>query len=231
MNLFDFTVKGQGGAEVSLEAYRGKVLLVVNTATKCGLTPQYTALQELYDKYRDSGFEVLDFPCNQFKEQAPESDEEIQSFCTLNYQTTFPRFAKIDVNGAAADPLFVWLKQQAPKDKGNLATKAFEGMVKAFTPGAAEGDIKWNFGKFLISRDGGVAGRYSPAYTPDKLAKDIEAAGVTIMQEGWFEAISITNASHIKIRGLKLMHKRPPFTTGEIVTSTPESTASSTPAV
>jgi glutathione peroxidase len=175
MNLYDFTVTTNTGEAKSLADYKGKVLLIVNTATRCGLTPQYTALEALYARYQPQGLEILDFPCNQFKEQAPESDAEIQQFCTLNYHTNFPRFAKIDVNGANAAPLYVWLKQQAPKDKGNLKTKAFEAVVKPLTRGSAPEDIKWNFGKFLIGRDGQVAERFSPAYEPEKLAEAIEA--------------------------------------------------------
>jgi glutathione peroxidase len=174
MTIYDFTVKNAEGSDVALSAYAGKVLLVVNTATRCGLTPQYKALQELYEKFGAQGLEILDFPCNQFREQAPESDSEIGTFCSMNYGTTFPRFKKIDVNGEKADPLFVWLKQQKPKDKGNLKTKAFETMVKPMTKGNAPEDIKWNFGKFLIDRDGTVIERYSPALTPDALVKDIE---------------------------------------------------------
>jgi glutathione peroxidase len=167
-------VKDAKGGDVSLSEYKGKVLLIVNTATRCGLTPQYKALQELYEKYNAQGLEILDFPCNQFREQAPESDSEIGEFCSLNYGTTFPRFKKINVNGENAEPLFAWLKQQKPKDKGNLKTKAFEAMVKPMTKGNAPEDIKWNFGKFLIARDGAVVERYSPALEPDALARDIE---------------------------------------------------------
>jgi glutathione peroxidase len=174
MTIYDFQVKSRAGEMESLEQYKGKVLLIVNTATKCGLTPQYKGLEELYDQYAAQGLEILDFPCNQFKEQAPGSDEEIHEFCTLNYGTKFPRFAKVDVNGTGADPLFVWLKQQKPKDKGNLKTKAFETMVKPLTKGNAPEDVKWNFGKFLIDRNGNVVERYSPALTPDTLVKDIE---------------------------------------------------------
>lgn len=116
-NIYDFTMKNKQGEAVSLKEYAGKVLLVVNTATKCGLTPQYTALQKLYDKYKDQGFEILDFPCNQFLNQAPENDAEISSFCTLNYGTTFPRFAKIDVNGENA-PLYMYgSRNKLPKTK------------------------------------------------------------------------------------------------------------------
>ncbi|EQC75074.1 Glutathione peroxidase [Streptococcus sp. HSISS3] len=111
-SLYDFTVSDQADQPVSLKDYKGKVVLIVNTATGCGLTPQYQGLQELYDKYKDQGFEILDFPCNQFMGQAPGSAEEINSFCTLNYQTTFPRFAKIKVNGKEAEPLFEWLKKK-----------------------------------------------------------------------------------------------------------------------
>lgn len=173
MNIYDFTVKDNTGKEVSLSQYKGKVLLVVNTATRCGLTPQYEAMEELYQKFQGQGFEILDFPCNQFMNQAPESDEKITEFCTLNYHTTFPRFAKIDVNGKQASPLFTWLKEQAPKDKGDESTKSFEVMTKALKPFSKAEDIKWNFGKFLIDRDGNVKGRYSPAYKPEKLEEVI----------------------------------------------------------
>lgn len=174
MKVYDFEVKNGKGEETALSQYEGKVLLIVNTATKCGLTPQYEALEALYQKYRDRGFEILDFPSNQFMNQAPGTDEEISGFCTLNYGTTFPRFAKIDVNGKDADPLFVWLKEQTPEDKGDKKTAAFEKTVKLFTLKNKPGDIKWNFGKFLIDRSGNVAGRFSPAYTPDKLEQEIE---------------------------------------------------------
>lgn len=175
MNIYDFTVKDNKGEEVSLSRYQGKVLLIVNTATKCGLTPQYETLETLYKTYGDKGFEILDFPCNQFLHQAPGSDEEIASFCTLNYGTTFPRFSKIDVNGKDAHPLYVWLKETAPEDKGDEDTRSFEKKVKALTLFNKASDIKWNFGKFLIGKDGNVIARYSPAYKPEQLAADIEA--------------------------------------------------------
>lgn len=175
MNVYDFTVKDGQGQEVSLGQYEGKVLLIVNTATKCGLTPQYDALEALYKKYHDRGFEVLDFPSNQFMKQAPGTDEEISEFCTLNYGTTFPRFAKLDVNGKDTAPLFAWLKQQAPEDKGDEKSESFDKKIKLLKPFAKPGDVKWNFGKFLVDKAGGVAGRYSPNYTPDKLEQDIEA--------------------------------------------------------
>lgn len=175
MNVYDFTLQDIQGHDVSLKEYEGKVLLIVNTATKCGLTKQYDALEELYQKYRDQGFEVLDFPCNQFLKQTPGTDAEIESFCTMNFNTTFPRFSKIDVNGKDAHPLFTWLKEQAPEDEGNEAAKSFEKKIKLLKPMAKSGDIKWNFGKFLINRQGEVVGRYSPALTPEKLEDLIEA--------------------------------------------------------
>lgn len=153
MNIYDFTVKDNKGNDVSLSEYKGQVLLIVNTATGCGFTPQYEGLEKLYKKYHDKGFEVLDFPCNQFMNQAPGTDEEISNFCTLKYDTTFPRFKKIDVNGENASPLWKWLKEQ----KGGLMGSA----------------IKWNFTKFLIDREGKVVGRYAPVTSPDKIEKDI----------------------------------------------------------
>ena len=118
-SIYDFLVLNQDNQETPLDAYRGKVLLIVNTATGCGLTPQYQGLQELYDRYQEQGFEILDFPCNQFMGQAPGNAEEINNFCSLNYQTTFPRFAKIKVNGKEAEPLYVWLKEQKSGPLGN----------------------------------------------------------------------------------------------------------------
>lgn len=174
MNVYDFTVKNNKGESVSLSRYKGKVLLIVNTATKCGLTPQYEALEALYQQFKSEGLEILDFPCNQFMNQAPGTDDKIEEFCSLNYHTTFPRFSKIDVNGKGADPLFIWLKKQASEDSGDENTKAFERINKALKPFADPSDIKWNFGKFLIDRNGNVAARYSPAYRPEKLGSDIK---------------------------------------------------------
>lgn len=152
-SLYDFTVSDQADQPVSLHDYKGKVVLIVNTATGCGLTPQYQGLQELYDKYKDQGFEILDFPCNQFMGQAPGSAEEINTFCTLNYQTTFPRFAKIKVNGKEAEPLFDWLKKEK---SGPLGAR-----------------IEWNFAKFLINREGKVVERFSSKTDPLKLEEAI----------------------------------------------------------
>jgi glutathione peroxidase len=165
MSIYHFSAKDNRGNEVSLEQFKGKVLLVVNTATHCGLTPQYEALEALYKKCAARGFEVLDFPCNQFMQQAPGTDEEINAFCVTQFNTTFPRFSKIEVNGAGAHPLYVWLKEQAHGDKDDAEAAKLNG----------PGDIKWNFGKFLIDRNGNVAARYSPGYTPDKLVSEIEA--------------------------------------------------------
>ena len=153
MNIYDFKVRNAKGVEVPMTEYQGKVLLIVNTATGCGFTPQYEGLQNLYDKYKDKGLEILDFPCNQFGHQAPGTEEEIQEFCTLKYKTTFPLFAKIDVNGKNAAPLFTFLKNQ----KG----------------GFLGDDIKWNFTKFLVSRDGKVVERYAPVTKPEKIENDI----------------------------------------------------------
>ena len=140
--VYDFTVIDNQGNEVSLSQYRGKVLLIVNTATRCGHTPQYEELQQLYSVYKDKGFEILDFPCNQFAEQAPESDEEIQQFCTLNYHTEFPRFHKIDVNGENKIALYDYLEHANVDDP------------------AADVSIGWNFTKFLVGKDGKVIRRF-----------------------------------------------------------------------
>ena len=153
MNIYDFKVRDSKCVEVTMVTYKGKVLLIVNTATGCGFTPQYEGLQKLYDKYRDKGLEILDFPCNQFGNQAPGTEEEIHEFCTLNYGTTFPMFRKIDVNGKNADPLYKFLK----KEKG----------------GFLGDEIKWNFTKFLISRDGKVVERYAPVTKPEMIEADI----------------------------------------------------------
>lgn len=172
--IYDFSVKAQDGAEFSLAEYQGKVVLIVNTATKCGLTPQYEALEKIYKEYKDQGLEILDFPCNQFMKQAPGTAEEINEFCSLKYHTDFPRFAKVDVNGDDADPLFVWLKEEKPEDKGDAESEAFDKKVKLLKPFAKKGDIKWNFGKFLINRKGEVVERFSPGYVPEKMIGAIE---------------------------------------------------------
>lgn len=154
MSIYGITVQKQDGTDQSMQDFQGQVLLVVNTAPGCGLAPQYEELQELYDTYKDQGFVVLDFPCNQFLNQAPGSDEEINQTCSLNYGTTFPRFAKIAVNGAETSPLYRYLK----KEKSTLLG----------------GRIEWNFTKFLVDRQGRVVKRYLPTTSPLKLKEDIE---------------------------------------------------------
>jgi len=155
MSIYDFEVLDAKGNKVALSDYQGKVLLIVNTATGCGFTPQYNDLQALYEKYRDQGFEILDFPCNQFLGQAPGTNEEIVSFCQINYNVTFKTFAKVNVNGRNAEPLFKYLKEKAPGSLGSA--------------------IKWNFTKFLVSRDGEVAGRYAPTAEPLSFENQIKA--------------------------------------------------------
>ncbi len=154
-SVYDFEVTTIMGLPRSMGDYRGKLLLIVNTASECGFTPQYAGLQELYETYHDRGLEVLGFPCNQFGKQEPGSSEEIQHFCRVNYGVTFPMFDKINVNGANAHPLFRYLKNQAP---GALGTKA----------------IKWNFTKFLVGRDGHVVARFAPSVAPDEIGPEIE---------------------------------------------------------
>jgi len=155
MSIYDFVMKDADGNQVSLAEYKGKVLLIVNTATGCGFTPQYEGLEKLYQQYKDQGFEILDFPCNQFGNQAPGTEKEIVSFCQLNYNVTFKQFAKIEVNGANEAPLYTYLKKQ----KGGLLGSA----------------IKWNFTKFLVDREGNVVDRFGSVETPEKLEKSIKA--------------------------------------------------------
>lgn len=152
-NVYDFTVKKPNGQEQSLSDFEGKPLLIVNTASKCGLTPQFKGLQELYDAYHEQGLEILGFPCGQFNNQEYDNIEETTEFCQLNYGVSFPMFAKIDVNGVKADPLFTFLKEQ----KGGVLTK----------------DIKWNFTKFLVDRNGKVVKRYAPTTEPEKIKNDL----------------------------------------------------------
>ena len=173
MAVYDFTVKDNKGNDVSMSQYKGKVLLILNTATKCGLTPQYEKLEAIYKEYHDKGLEILDFPCNQFLGQAPGTDEEIDSFCRLTYSTTFPRFAKIDVNGKNAHPLFSYLKKQAAEIE-NEHSPEFIKKIKDLVHLDALDDIKWNFTKFLVDKEGKVVSRFSPTVTPDALKKDIE---------------------------------------------------------
>ena len=155
MSVYDFTVKMPGGQAEAMAAHAGKVLLVVNTASKCGFTPQYKGLEALYRKYKDQGLEILAFPCNQFGAQEPGDEAEIQNFCSLTYDVSFPLAAKVDVNGADEDPLWHYLKQQ---QAGLMGSRG----------------IKWNFTKFLVDRKGNVVARHGPQVKPEALAKDIE---------------------------------------------------------
>ena len=157
MNAYDFTAQTLEGQPAALGDYRGRVLLIVNTASKCGFTPQYAGLEGLWRKYQDRGLTILGFPCNQFGGQEPGNAEEIANFCSLTYEVTFPMMAKVEVNGAGADPLYAWLKHEK---KGLLGSEA----------------IKWNFTKFLIGRDGEVIGRFAPNAEPKSLESAIEAA-------------------------------------------------------
>jgi glutathione peroxidase len=172
--IYDFKVKNTEGAEVSLEDYKGKVLLIVNTATGCGFTPQYEGLQKVYDKYKGKGFEILDFPSNQFFEQAPGSNAEIANFCQFTYGTTFQTFGKIDVNGENADELYKFIKKEAPKA---VEDKTSEGLYERLSSkgfNTAGDDIKWNFTKFLVDKNGKVVERFAPTYEPEKIEEKIK---------------------------------------------------------
>ena len=174
-SIYDYTVKDDAGKDVSLSTYKGKVLLIVNTATKCGFTPQYKDLQALYEKYRTQGLEILDFPCNQFGSQAPGTIQEIHQFCTANFAIQFPQFDKIDVNGPNESPLYTYLKSQKGFGGFDLNDQTGSKLDKMFSKNdpdyAKNSNIKWNFTKFLVSRDGKVLKRYEPS---DKMA-NVEA--------------------------------------------------------
>ena len=154
MSIYDYRVKDMRGDMVDLHSYKGRVLLIVNTATGCGFTPQYEGLEKLYQKYRDQGLEILDFPCNEFGHQAPGTNDEIHTFCTTKYHVTFRQFGKIKVNGPEEEKLYTYLKAQQP---GVLGSR-----------------IKWNFTKFLVDRDGNVTDRYAPNVAPEKIEEDIQ---------------------------------------------------------
>ena len=178
MSIYDLAVKTRKGEDFALSGLRGKVLLIVNTATGCGFTPQYEALEKLYEVYHEKGLEVLDFPCNQFGHQAPGEDEEIHAFCTGKYKTQFDQFKKIDVNGENEDPLFTELKAQAPNDEpvsGFKAKAAMAAITKLSTSCKAPCDIRWNFTKFLVDREGQVVRRLSPIADPMELEESIRA--------------------------------------------------------
>ena len=175
MNLYDLKVKKRDGSDLELSSLKGKVIIIVNTATGCGFTPQYEALEYLYEKYHDKGLEVLDFPCNQFGHQAPGDDNEIHEFCTAKYKTQFDQLKKIDVNGENEDAVFTFLKKYNGEEKieGIKNKMAMKGVAKISTTCKKENDIKWNFTKFLIDKEGNVVGRYSPTFDPKHMEEDI----------------------------------------------------------
>lgn len=175
MNIYELKVKTREGGDFDLSKLKGKVSLVVNTATGCGFTPQYEAIEKLYEKYHDKGFEVLDFPCNQFGHQAPGSDDEIHEFCTAKYKTQFDQFAKIDVNGENESEVYKILKEQQPSEepkglKNKMAIKAVEKISKTYQK---KSDIVWNFTKFLVDKNGDAVKRYDPTFDPSEMEDDI----------------------------------------------------------
>ena len=176
MNIYDIKVLNRKGEEVEMSNFKGKVLLIVNTATGCGFTPQYKGLEELYEKYNEAGLEILDFPCNQFGNQAPGTDDDIHEFCTFKYKTSFDQFKKVDVNGENESELFKYLKVQISEEKveglkNKMAMKAIE---KISATAKNYGDIKWNFTKFLVDREGNVVGRFAPTTEPEKIELSIK---------------------------------------------------------
>jgi len=175
MGIYDLSVKTRSGEDFSLENVKGKVLLIVNTATGCGFTPQYEALEALYEKYHEKGFEVLDFPCNQFGHQAPGDNDEIHEFCTAKYKTQFDQFAKIDVNGDNESKVFTILKEQQPKEevKGMKNKMAMKAIKKISTTCTKDNDISWNFTKFLVDKEGNAVKRYNPTFNPADIEKDL----------------------------------------------------------
>ena len=175
--IYDFKAQTSKGKEIDFSQFEVKVLLVVNTASKCGFTPQFAGLEELNQKYKDKGLVIIGFPCNQFAAQDPGSDSEIEGFCQLNYGVSFQIMKKIDVNGAAADPIFEYLKAQAPTEEyKGLKAKAAKALFKTISKSVEkDSDIKWNFTKFLISKDGETIKRYAPTTEPKDFATEVEA--------------------------------------------------------
>ena len=175
MSIFNYSITDRKGKEVSLKEYKGKTIIIVNTATGCGFTPQYEGLEKLYKKYHDKGLEIIDIPCNQFGSQAPGSDDEIHEFCSLKYNTSFDQFTKSDVNGENELPLYTYLKEQIKEDEieGIKNKLAMKGVEKISKTAKKDGDIKWNFTKFLIDKKGNVVGRYSPTYKPEDMEENI----------------------------------------------------------
>ena len=176
MAFYDFKVRKRKEGELDLAELKGKVVLVVNTATGCGFTPQYEGLENLYEAYHDKGFEILDFPCNQFRDQAPGTDAEIHEFCTAKYKTQFDQLAKIKVNGEDEEPLYTFLKAAQPQDNQIIGSKFTAKLMKFLSKSTKkDSDIKWNFTKFLVDKEGNVLKRYSPDYTPEKIEEEIKA--------------------------------------------------------
>lgn len=176
MKIYDYSIIDRNGNKINLNDYNGKVLIIVNTATGCGFTPQYEGLEKLYKEYHDKGLEIIDIPCNQFGNQAPGTDDEIHEFCALKYDTSFDQFAKAEVNGENELPLYTYLKEQIKEDKidgikNKMAMKAVEKISKT---AIKDGDIKWNFTKFLVDKEGKVVGRYSPTFKPEDIKEDIK---------------------------------------------------------
>jgi len=176
--IYDYTVKDRKGRDVSLKEYAGEVILIVNTATRCGFTPQYTELEQIYEKYRSQGFNILDFPCNQFGQQAPGTDESIHEFCKVNFGTEFPRFKKVKVTGDDAEPLLKFLSEQknfAGWDMEHPIAHILDDMLSKADPNYKETPgIKWNFTKFLINKKGAVVARFEPTEKLENIAKQIE---------------------------------------------------------
>ena len=177
MTIYDFNVKDTKGNDVSLGKYKGQVVLITNVASKCGLTPQYKGLQKIYDAYKNQGFSILGFPCNQFMGQEPGTNEEILSFCSLTYDVSFDIFGKIEVNGENTDPLYVYLKNELPTKevvKSEKQTALYEHLEKYDNNLLKNENISWNFSKFLVNKEGKVVKRYEPYIEPEEIAKDIE---------------------------------------------------------
>ncbi len=174
MSLYQYSVKDVQKNDVSLKEYEGKVLLIVNTASGCGFTPQYDGLESLYKEYKDQGFEILDFPCNQFMNQAPGTDEELASFCQMKFGTTFKTFAKVEVNGENADPLFKLLRHEAPTEHEDEKAHGFKKVLSDLKQSFTGDSIKWNFTKFLVDREGKVVARFAPTFKPEDIKGHIE---------------------------------------------------------
>ena len=176
MSIYDLKIKNRKNEDISLKTFKEKTLIIVNTATGCGFTPQYEGLEKIYKAYHEKGLEIIDIPCNQFGNQAPGTDDDIHEFCALKYNTSFDQFTKADVNGENEIPLYTFLKEQIKEDKisgmkNKMAMKAVEKISKTATK---KGDIKWNFTKFLVDKEGKVVERYSPTYKPEDMEEDIK---------------------------------------------------------